>query len=65
MADTTESGAVPVEEIRRLRELLARWLEMERTVLTPDDLARLRDDTRRALGTGGSPVDVQTPPPTN
>jgi len=63
MAEKTEGGAVPAEETRRLRELLARWLEMERTVLPPDELARLRKDTRRALGGGVIPVNTHTPPP--
>ena len=65
MAEKTEGGTVLAEETRRLRELLTRWMELERTVLPPDELARLREDTRRALGSGEIPVNTQTPPPTS
>jgi hypothetical protein len=37
------------DELERLRELLRRWMRMKKEVLTPEELAQLYEDTRRAL----------------
>jgi hypothetical protein len=37
-------------DVSRLQELLRRWLRLSREVLGPEELLKLFDDTRRALG---------------